>query len=129
VSRVQSSAAEVLIVDDDDDLRETLADSLLDYGLTVERARGGKEALAYVQANPAPRAIVLDLGMEGMDGAEVLERVRSLEGLGATDIIILTGQREVDEQRLLALGATRVLRKPVALLVLIAELTSARRRR
>src|SRR6266481_3800212 len=79
--------ATVLIVDDDAALREGLAESLTDLGHTVRMASSGREGLAALSDNVD--AVLLDLRMPGgIDGIEVLRRIRSREG--APPVVVLT---------------------------------------
>jgi len=58
----------VLLVEDDEDTRLTLADLLEEHGYRVAGACNGREAQDYLRANPPPNCIVLDLWMPLMDG-------------------------------------------------------------
>jgi two-component system, chemotaxis family, chemotaxis protein CheY len=70
----------VLLVEDDEDTRVCLAELLEEHGYRVARARNGREAQDYLQVNPHPTCIVLDLWMPLMDGwtfaAEVASPLR-----------------------------------------------------
>jgi len=68
--------ARVLVVDDDDTLREMVAAVLADEGYAVQTARHGAEALSIVRQTP-PDAILLDLMMPVMNGQQFLEEFRS----------------------------------------------------
>lgn len=76
----------VLVVDDDDDTREALADALTYAGYLVEQAGGGREALALLSRSGIPDVILLDLHMPDVDGEQVLERLRGC----SARIILLT---------------------------------------
>ncbi|MBA3464332.1 MAG: response regulator [Deltaproteobacteria bacterium] len=69
-----STASTILIVDDDDDIRESFCDVLADEGFTVEGARNGQDALDYLESHALPNLIVLDLMMPVMDGLEFRQR-------------------------------------------------------
>src|SRR3954447_15185862 len=104
--------ADVLVVDDDPDLRELLVFSLEDDGHTVRVAGDGDEALAALETK-APDCLVLDIMMPGLDGYGVL-RTRRQEGL-APDmrILILTCKTaERDFVRGWELGADEYITKP-----------------
>ena len=58
----------VLLVDDEADMRDTLADILQDLGYEVATAANGREALRRLESEPAPSVILLDLMMPVMDG-------------------------------------------------------------
>jgi len=80
----------VLIVDDNRDAAETLASLLESLGATVAVAGSGADALRAVTAF-SPDAVVLDVGMPGMDGYEVARRIRSMPGSERLVLIALTG--------------------------------------
>lgn len=86
-----ASPLRVLLVEDNDDLRELLAAGLRLQGWTVRTAAGGEEALALLASGERPDVIVADLGLPGMDGREFLRRVRRMPGLGSTPAVALTG--------------------------------------
>src|SRR3954447_12975166 len=104
--------ADVLVVDDDPDLRELLVFSLEDDGHTVRVAGDGDEALAALEAQ-APDCLVLDIMMPGLDGYGVL-RSRRQQGLAPEmRILILTCKTsERDYVRGWELGADEYLTKP-----------------
>ena len=66
----------VLLVDDDDDVRDSLALVLRDEGYQVETASNGKEALDKLERMPPPGLVVLDLMMPVMNGWTTLEQMR-----------------------------------------------------
>jgi CheY-like chemotaxis protein len=58
----------ILVVDDDADIRSTIADILGDAGYTVQAAANGREALDLLKTSPLPALILLDLMMPELDG-------------------------------------------------------------
>jgi DNA-binding response OmpR family regulator len=102
----------VLVVDDEPDIRSVVALSLEGDGFEVRLAASGAEALESVAQDP-PDVILLDVMMPGMDGFEVLARLRQ-EGLGpSTRIVIMTCRTsERDHLRGWELGADEYLTKP-----------------
>jgi len=64
--------ADVLVVDDDEDVRFTLHTLLEDEGYAVYKAAGGEAALARLRAHPCGMVVLLDLNMPDLDGAGVL---------------------------------------------------------
>lgn len=66
----------VMLVDDDADIRETVSELLQQTGREVVTAREGAEALKKLSSGPRPCLILLDLMMPGVDGFEVLRRLR-----------------------------------------------------
>jgi two-component system response regulator CpxR len=119
-------APRTLLVDDEPEFVTTLSERLRTRDVSTDVAFDGPEALAAVQANE-PAVIVLDLRMPGMDGLEVLERVR--RDHPRVHVIVLTGHgSDEDEARARALGAFDFLRKPVDITTLAARIAEARQR-
>ena len=81
------SQPRVLVIDDEQSVRDAFTDALAEVPYTVETACDGKEALAKAQSNPTD-LIFLDLKMPGMDGVEVLHHIRELDE--AVPIYIVT---------------------------------------
>jgi PAS domain S-box-containing protein len=101
----------VLLVDDDDEVREILADYLAEAGLEVRAARDGREALAAVDRE-APDAVLLDLRMPVMDGLTCLSRLRENPYHAGLPVIVLTsGELTADERIELADKASGVIPK------------------
>jgi CheY-like chemotaxis protein len=95
----------LLLVDDDDALAEMYALQLTASGFLVTTARSGVEALALVN-DVLPDLIYLDLGLPGMTGLEVLERLRGAPNTAGVPIVILTNFSEPEMmERGKALGA------------------------
>ncbi len=80
----------VLVVDDDPDTVESLAQLLSRFGHEARTARDGPEALTVAVAF-RPDVAILDLGLPGMDGYEVAHRLRQLPGLADLCLMALTG--------------------------------------
>ncbi|MBI4511477.1 MAG: response regulator [Deltaproteobacteria bacterium] len=68
VARAAAGLPLILVVEDDPDIRETLAEILRDHGYQVACAPNGLDALGRLEAAPTPAAIILDLVMPVMDG-------------------------------------------------------------
>lgn len=112
-----------LLVDDEREFVQTLAERLRTRDLESSVAYGGAEALALM-AREQPEVVVLDLQMPGIDGIEVLRRVR--KGHPDTKVIILTGHGSERERRLaLELGAFAYLSKPVDIEILALTMREA----
>ena len=113
--------ANVLIVDDDAALREGLAETVADLGHAPRVAASGREALAVVAADKID-CVLLDLRMPGgMDGIEVLRRIR--EGDDAPPVIVLTAFATAENTiEAMRLGAFDHLTKPIGRLELDALL-------
>ena len=119
----------VLLVDDEESLRMVMKDLLERDGWTVQEAADGMAALAAVDQH-APDIILLDLNLPGLDGYEVLERLRSRGTTRNVPIIVLTAKGDEDnEVRVLEAGADDFLTKPFRARALSARLDSVRARR
>lgn len=79
----------ILVVDDDQDFREALAEVLLEAGYPVQQAENGEVALARV-ADEAPGIVLLDLKMPVLDGWGVMERMRGEARSAGIPILILS---------------------------------------
>lgn len=79
----------ILVVDDDEDFRETLAEVLAEAGYPVQQAANGELALQKV-AEEAPGIVLLDLKMPILDGWGVMERMRADARSAAVPILILS---------------------------------------
>ena len=103
--------SKVLLVDDEQEFVHALSERLQSRSIRSAIAYDGEQALAMV-ASDEPEVIVLDLKMPGIDGLEVLRRVKQTNP--ATEVIILTGHGSDAEEVIAAdLGAFAYLRKPV----------------
>lgn len=108
----------VLVVDDNDDSADTLAMLIELLGAEVRVARSGPAALAALDAFH-PAAVLLDIGMPGMDGYEVARRIRSRPDFEAITLIALTGwSADEDRRRTRDSGFDHHLVKPVDMEVL-----------
>jgi PAS domain S-box-containing protein len=102
-------SATVLVVDDDNDVRDFLGDSLESLGHKVHRAASGEEALALLE-HEQPDLALIDYAMPGMHGADVARLARAI--CPTLPIVFVTGYAET-EQLEAALGpGAPVLRKP-----------------
>jgi CheY-like chemotaxis protein len=110
----QQSRNCVLIVEDDADLRDSLADLLQDEGYQVAGAANGREALSYLRKCPPPCIILLDLMMPVMNGWEFRKQQQQDPALSSIPVAIVTGVRNSADQ-MAALNAVGYLQKPVDL--------------
>lgn len=121
------AGARILVVDDEPDVRSSLAGGLSFEGYDVVTAADGGAALGSI-ADEVPDLVVLDVGMPHIGGLEVCRRIRSR----ALDVpILLLTARDGTEDRVLGLdaGADDYLVKPFALEELLARLRALLRRR
>ncbi len=117
----------VLLVDDEQEFIDTLAERLKMRELSPDIAYNGEEALKLV-SKKVPDVVVLDLRMPGIDGMEVLRRLR--KDHPEVQVIILTGHgTEKDEEEARRLGAYEYLRKPVEVGDLLGTVKEAYKRK
>lgn len=102
----------VVVVDDEQNIRETLAYILEAEGIEVETSADGVEGLEAVK-RCKPKVVLLDVMMPRMDGYEVCRQIRSASDLAEVFVIIVTarGQRS-DEVMALNVGANLYVAKP-----------------
>lgn len=115
----------VLLVDDEAEFTELLAERMEARGLTVDTASSGFEALEKVGSGQSYDVIVLDLAMPGMDGMETLERL--LTANPDLQVILLTGHATLQKgMQAVRLGARDVLEKPADLPSLLQKISDAK---
>jgi two-component system KDP operon response regulator KdpE len=115
----------VLVVDDDASLRRTLALNLRARGYTADLAGSGEAALKMA-ASHHPDVVILDLGLPGMDGLDVISGIR---GWSKVPIVVLSGRdTESMKVKALDLGADDYLTKPFGMDELFARIRAATRR-
>jgi two-component system KDP operon response regulator KdpE len=117
--------ARILVVDDEAQIVRALTVNLQALGYTVDSAGSGEDALRVAAAN-RPNAVILDLGLPGVDGVEV---IRGLRGWSQVPIIVLSVRAE-EREKIAALeaGADDYVTKPVGMGELVARLRAALRR-
>jgi signal transduction histidine kinase/DNA-binding response OmpR family regulator len=101
----------VLVVDDDEDIRNLLATVLSDEGIPVAVAANGMQALDLATAR-LPRLVILDLMMPELDGFEVLRRLRSDARTRHISVVVVTAKAlTAEEERMLSREASTVIVK------------------
>ncbi len=115
----------ILVVDDEIQIRKALSVNLTARGYDVDTADSGEEALAQAAAHH-PDLVLLDIGLPGIDGIEV---VQGLRGWTNVPIIILSVRdAEADKVRALDAGADDYVTKPFGMNEILARLRAALRR-
>lgn len=121
----------ILLVDDNDEDRHSTVRALRKAGLSnnIELCESGDEALDYLYrrngfadlaCSPRPGMILLDLEMPGLDGRDVLTRIKDDEALKTIPVIVLTSSSAApDIERCYALGANSYLQKPISFTALV----------
>lgn len=113
----------VLLVDDEEDFRLTLAKRLAKRNLQVLAAANGEEALAAIRAS-AVDVVALDVRMPGMDGIDVLQAIKAHDPL--IEVVMLTGHASVEAAvEGMDHGAFDYLMKPVGIDELLYKLQDA----
>jgi len=102
----------VVVVDDDPDLLEALAELLEAHGYAVETATNGAEALAKLRGLEAPCLVLLDLMMPVMNGWEFRRCQQADDRLAKVPVVIISADEEL-ALHAQALSATAFLAKPV----------------
>ena len=117
----------ILIVEDDPGIASFLVKGLKAEGYATQVAADGREALAVVASNAEPFALMLlDLGLPGASGLDVLSRLRSRDA--AVPVIILTAQSGVAEKvQGLEMGANDYVTKPFSFAELLARIRATLR--
>jgi DNA-binding response OmpR family regulator len=106
--------ARILVVEDQIEVLDTITEHLEREGYAVTRAVDGEEALRKVR-NERPDLILLDLGLPGLSGFDVFQRLR--EDHPRVPVVMLTGLNdEAQARRTLQMGAVDYVRKPFDLL-------------
>jgi two-component system KDP operon response regulator KdpE len=115
----------VLVVDDEPQIRRTVGINLQAHGFDVDLAGTGEEALDLA-ARQRPDAVLVDLGLPGLGGIEVIEGIR---GWSHVPIIVLSVRdTEADKVAALDAGADDYVTKPFGMGELLARLRAALRR-
>jgi two-component system nitrogen regulation response regulator NtrX len=103
----------VLIVDDEPGIRESLTSVLRDEGYFAESAESGEAGLEFLNANK-PDLVLLDIWLPGIDGIQVLEKIQSLEN--PPIVIMISGHGTIETAvRCTKLGAFDFIEKPLSI--------------
>lgn len=114
------SRHKVLLIDDEEEFTNALAERLTLRGMTVESAYSGEEALQKVTDHDFD-AVLLDLAMPGWDGIETLKRLKKARS--DLQVVLLTGQATVGQGvEAMKLGAADLVEKPAALKELLEKI-------
>ena len=117
--------ASILVIEDDPSLRAGLALNLRKADYRVHTAADGPEALALLESS-RPDLVLLDLMLPGVDGLEILRRIRSTDA--RLPVVVLTALGDEDDKvRGLDLGANDYVTKPFSVAELLARVRAALR--
>jgi two-component system KDP operon response regulator KdpE len=122
---VSFTGARVLVVDDDPQILRAVRTSLGAHGFEVSTAGNGETAVDMLAKEPVD-VVLLDLGLPGIDGLEVIERVRTWSDVP----IIVLSVRDTQQEKAGALdaGADDYITKPFGMQELLARMRAVRRR-
>lgn len=110
---------DILIVEDNKELGELLADFLVKDGYSCHNSLSGEDALSYISDNPV-RLVLLDIMLPGIDGFNVCRKIRSEQD---TPILIISAKIEKEDKlNGLLLGADDYIEKPYDVDILIAKI-------
>lgn len=115
----------VLVVDDEVRIRRTIGINLRAHGFEVDLAETGEEALDLASRRH-PDVVVVDLGLPGIGGIEVIERIRGWSGVPI--VVLSVRDTEADKVAAMNAGAEDYVTKPFGMEQLLARLRSALRR-
>lgn len=123
------SKGHLLVVEDEQDLRELLSFNFIREGYRVTAVESGEKGLEQAEKEP-PDLMLLDLMLPGIDGLDVCRRIRASAAANQVPIIMLTAKgEEADIVAGLELGADDYVTKPFSPRVLIARVKAVLRRR
>jgi CheY-like chemotaxis protein len=110
----EGAGAVIMVVDDQEELREFIISLLSDYGYGVVEAQHGKEAIERLREYE-PALVLLDLNMPVMNGWEFCTRLQRLEDerLAGIPVVLVTGEPEDDRRHQAELRAVGLVRKPI----------------
>ncbi len=109
----------ILIVDDEPEICKMVTEFLFDAGYAASYALNGPDGLARIKQDP-PSLVLLDIGMPGMDGIEVMRQIQKLSP--SLPVVILTGSPDTETvKKMAALGACEYLTKPIHLETLLDQ--------
>jgi len=109
----------ILIIDDEPELCKMVTEFLFDAGYPASFALNGPDGLAMIKRD-LPSLVLLDIGMPGMDGIEVMNLIR--EQFPAMPVVVLTGHRDTETVRkMIGMGVSEYLTKPINLETLLNQ--------
>jgi len=109
----------ILIIDDESEICKMITEFLFDAGYSASSALNGPDGLAMIKKD-LPSLVLLDIGMPGMDGIEVMRLIH--EQFPTLPVVILTGHRDTETvKKMVELGASEYLTKPINLETLLNQ--------
>ncbi|WP_440770958.1 response regulator transcription factor [Natronorubrum sp. DTA28] len=112
----------ILLLEDDDSLRDLLAHKLESSGYETTALANGRECWSFLATGEAPDLVLLDVMVPGLDGFRVLGRIRNDDRLEGVPVIVLSSRgRQADVRRGFDLGADDYVTKPFSPAALVAR--------
>ena len=121
--RTSIEGLHVLVVEDDDDFRRTLADTLRVLGADVDESEGGWPAWSRVQSSRFD-VVLTDLRMARGEGLELIERIRALRD-GRPAVVAISGHADIVSAALGPTGADAFIAKPFGIAALEGAIMAA----
>ena len=119
----------ILVIEDEEDLNQTLSFNLENEGYKVTPALKGSEALAILENESPPDLVILDLMLPDMPGLDICRHIRSKDNLKNISVIIVTAKgEEVDRVVGFELGADDYIVKPYSVRELMLRIQAQLRR-
>ena len=119
----------ILVIEDEEDLNQTLSFNLENEGYKVTSALKGSEALEILENSPPPDLVILDLMLPDMPGLDICRHIRSKDNLKNISVIIVTAKgEEVDRVVGFELGADDYIVKPYSVRELMLRIQAQLRR-
>jgi DNA-binding NtrC family response regulator len=117
----------VLLIDDETEFVSALAERLRLRNYSARSAYPAEDALEIVRSD-MPDVVLLDFRMPGMDGVEVLKRIKEIDS--TIEVIMLTGHGDIQSiEEAIKGGAYEYIMKPINIKDLIVKIDSAKRKR
>jgi CheY-like chemotaxis protein len=114
----------IVLIEDDEGIRETMAALLEDEGFHVVQAANGEEGLARIRENPDRCLVLLDLWMPVMNGWQMLAALRADPAMQRVPVVVISAAGDLPPPE----GATAFLRKPIRLETLLDSVEQFRLR-
>ena len=109
---IESLNATILLVEDDENIKATLAEILMRAGYVVQTASNGQEALDYIKKR-VPDLVISDILMPKMNGFEFIKRIRNMSKTEIVPVIFVTAKTQItDKLEGLEMGADDYITKP-----------------
>lgn len=119
-SRDIAQESEILVVDDEQEIADMVAEALIDEGYSVQVAHDGLSALQVIQRKQ-PDLLILDVMMPRLRGDQLVCRLRT-DGTADLPIILMTADRS--PERYASLGASSLLHKPFDIGAMLASVSA-----